>query len=72
MPYWEAVRPTRRAISPLFAMRMDFNGSVSIAWFAEVVLFHLRTVFGRVELVARSARRREAEDIVDDGDDSPI
>lgn len=55
--------PTRRAISPRFAIRIDFNGSIaSFVAVVVVVLFHLRLRFG-IEVAGRRARSRVNDDI---------
>jgi len=54
MPYWEAVRPTRRAISPRLAIRIDRNGSGLEALLDVVVEFHLAPLRERMAAVARS------------------
>lgn len=64
MPYWEAVFPTLRAISPRLAISMDFNGSVDSGQDGVDVLFHLRLLFDiMAALELRKARKRATEDI---------
>ena len=54
MPYWDAVLPTRRAISPRLAISIDFNGSV---FGGDAVLFHLRLRLGDPDAFAARKRR---------------
>jgi hypothetical protein len=65
IPVWEAVRLTRRAISPRLAIRMDRSGSV--AGDAEVVFVlacRIVRLGWRTAVVPRRARSLEGVDMV--------
>ena len=65
IPVWEAVRLTRRAISPRLAIRMDRSGSVAVG---PVVVFVLACRMARLgwrtAVVPRRARSLEGVDMV--------
>jgi hypothetical protein len=60
IPVWEAVRLTRRAISPRLAIRMDRSGSMAVG---PVVVFVLACRMVRL-VVPRRARSLEGADMV--------
>lgn len=61
MPYCAAVRPTRKAISPRFAMRMDLRGSGDSEDVAVVDWYRWPL---RASVAARRARILETDDMV--------
>jgi hypothetical protein len=65
IPVWEAVRLTRRAISPRLAIRMDRSGSVAVDPVVVFVLACRMVRLGwRTAVVPRRARSLEGVDMV--------
>jgi hypothetical protein len=67
MPVWEAVRPTRRAISPRFAIKMERRGSVAVGGAVLLLVCRMVRLGWSTAVVVRRARSLDGVDIVEEG-----
>ena len=66
MPVWEAVRLTRRAISPRLAIRMERRGSIVGAGEVFVLVCRMVRLGWSAAVVLRRARSLDGVDIVEE------
>jgi hypothetical protein len=67
MPVCEAVRLTRRAISPRFAIRMERRGSVAVGGAVLVLVCLILRLGWSTAVVLRRARSLDGVDMLEEG-----